>query len=144
MPHPKGQYIAPVERPFHDLSIGDKLALLTEQSEKLTIDKRIVHWEASMMYIGTESLYVTSGGGEVHQVLNHLGPSLQAVASDGQDTQIRTMASLRGFSQQGGLEVLDRSGFRTSATRIAEEAIELLEAPQCPTGDLDLLLDLIL
>jgi predicted Zn-dependent protease len=141
MPHPKGQYIAPVERPFHDITIGEKLELLTEQSAKLTIDKRIVHWEASMMYIGTESLYVTSGGGEVHQVLNHLGPSLQAVASDGQDTQIRTMASLRGFSQQGGLEVLERSGFHTAATRIAEEAIELLEAPQCPTGDLDLLLD---
>lgn len=141
LPHPKGSYVSPVARPFHDVSIGDRIALLTQQSEKLRIDDRIVHWEASMMHIGTESLYVTSGGGEVHQQFSHLGPSLQAVASDGQDTQIRTMASLRGFSQQGGLEVLDRSGFMTNAERIAREAIELLEAPQCPTGDLDLLLD---
>lgn len=141
MPHPKGEYTSPVEQSFHGMSLSDKLGILTEQSEKLVIDPRIVHWEASMMYIGTESLYITSGGGEVHQTLSHLGPSLQAVASAEQETQIRTLASLRGFSQQGGLEILDRSGFLKEGPRIAKEALELLDAPQCPTGDLDLLLD---
>ncbi len=138
MPHPKGEYASPVERPFYDLSRRAKLDILHEQSEKLNIDSRIVHREVSLMYIETESLYLTSGGGEVHQKLVHLAPSIQAVASDGQDTQVRTMASLRGFSQQGGFEVLDRCGFMTSAPRIAAEAIELLEAPQCPSGDMDI------
>ena len=141
MPHPKGEYASPVERPFFDLSRRAKLDILNDQSDKLNIDSRIVHREVSLMYIETESFYLTSGGGEVHQKLVHLAPSIQAVASDGQDTQVRTMASLRGFSQQGGLEVLDRCGFMTCAPRIAAEAIELLEAPQCPSGDMDLLLD---
>jgi predicted Zn-dependent protease len=141
MPNETGQYRSSVLRPYHDLSMGDKLGILSEQSDKLQIDDRIVHRDVSLMFIETESLYLTSAGGEVHQVLTHLAPSIQAVASDGQDTQVRTMASLRGFSQQGGLEVLERSGFMTVAPRIAREAIELLEAPQCPSGELDLLLD---
>ena len=141
MPHPKGSYVSPVETSFHDISMSEKLGILSAQSEKLNIDSRIVSRDVSLMCIDTESLYVTSGGGEVHQHLHHLAPSIQAVASDGTDTQVRTMASLRGFSQQGGLEVLERSGFYTEAPRIAREAIELLEAPNCPTGTMDLLLD---
>lgn len=141
MPHPSGEYRSPVERSYHDVPIADKLAILKQQSAKLTIDPRIVHWEASMMFIGTESLYLTSGGGEVYQQLTHLAPDIQVAASDSTDTQVRTMASLRGFAQQGGMEILKRSGFLEDGPRIAAEAIELLEAPQCPSGKMDLILD---
>jgi predicted Zn-dependent protease len=141
MPHPRGEYRSPVERSYHAVSIADKLSLLEQQSQKLKIDPRIAHWEVSLMFIGTESLYLTSGGGEVYQDLTHLAPDIQVAASDSTDTQVRTMASLRGFAQQGGMEVLDRSGFFVDGPRIAREAIELLEAPQCPEGKMDLVLD---
>jgi len=141
MPHPQGTYASPVEQPFHDMSVSDCMALLKTESDKLTIDPRVVHWGVSIMYVGTDSLYLTSGGGEVFQQLRHIAPAIEAVASDGSDTQSRTMASLRGFSQQGGLEVLERSGFYSDGPRIAREALELLEAPQCPSGEQDLILD---
>jgi len=56
-------------------------------------------------------------------------------------TQTRSLAGqYMGFCQQGGLEVLARSGFSSEAPRVAREAIELAMAPQCPTHAMDLLL----
>jgi predicted Zn-dependent protease len=43
-------------------------------------------------------------------------------------------------AQQGGFELLERSAFRGSGKRVAEEALQLLLAPNCPSGKLDLLL----
>ena len=55
------------------------------------------------------------------------------------NTQTRTFG--RGaFCGQGGVEVLDRFGFGDAAARVAREALELLSAPNCPTGVMDLLL----
>jgi predicted Zn-dependent protease len=63
------------------------------------------------------------------------------VASANGDTQIRTAAGqYNGFCQQGGFEVLERANFRNDGPRVAREAIELAHAPNCPSGDMDVLL----
>jgi predicted Zn-dependent protease len=64
---------------------------------------------------------------------------LSATANAGTETQTRTFGG-RGYCRQGGLEVLDHLGFRTAAPRIAAEALQLLTAPNCPAGVMDLLL----
>ena len=46
----------------------------------------------------------------------------------------------RGICQQGGDEILARFGFDGGGRRIAEEALELLAAPNCPSGTMDVLL----
>ena len=137
--HPKGDYTSPVVRPWAEVPLADKLALLVEIDKQLPIDKRIVDWSASLMSIRSNSLYLTSDGGEIYQQLEMLAPDMYAVANSGTDTQSRSFGS-RGMSQQGGMEIVDRVHFRTSAKRIASEAIALLEAPDCPTGEMDLLL----
>jgi predicted Zn-dependent protease len=38
------------------------------------------------------------------------------------------------------MEVLDRIGFRDAPARVAREALELLDAPNCPTGKMDVVL----
>ena len=45
-----------------------------------------------------------------------------------------------GYGRQGGFEVLDRVGFFDAAPRIGGEALELLSAPNCPSGQTDLVL----
>src|SRR4029077_113497 len=42
--------------------------------------------------------------------------------------------------RQGGLEVLEETGFLEAPELVAEEAVELLAAPNCPSGTRDLLL----
>jgi predicted Zn-dependent protease len=87
-----------------------------------------------------EHVYLTSGGGRVVQRYRFLMPSLYVTASAGTDAQTRTLNGQRGICQQGGLEILERFAFAGSGRRVAEEALELLAAPNCPTGTMDLLL----
>ena len=82
-----------------------------------------------------------------HQRGRRPGPALPLSAAimsvtahaDG-DTQTRTLHGYRGICQQGGGEILARFGFDGGARRIADEALELLAAPNCPTGTMDVLL----
>ena len=139
MPHSKGSYASSVERPWSDVSFGEKLDLLKHIDGQLPIDERIIDWSASLMNVRTESLYLTNEGGEIHQVWEMLAPDMMAVAHHDGQTQKRSFGS-RGISQQTGWEVFDRLDYKDAAQRIASEAIQLLEAPDCPTGNMDLIL----
>ncbi len=83
---------------------------------------------------------VTSEGGDLVQRYRFLFPSMSVTAHADGDTQTRTLHGYRGICQQGGDEILARFGFAGGARRIADEALELLAAPNCPTGTMDVLL----
>src|SRR6185437_1392943 len=79
-------------------------------------------------------------GGDVVQRFRFLFPSVGVTAHADGVTQQRSLNGYRGICQQGGLEVLARFGFEDAGTRIATEALELLAAPNCPSGRMDVLL----
>ena len=138
-PAPRGSYASPVERAFADVPLREKLDLLRETCDALQIDERIVDSSATLWVTTVRSLYLTSHGGRVEQQYAYLAPMLQAVANQGTETQSRTLFG-RAACEQGGFELLGRLAFAESATGVAEEAIALLSAPNCPTGTFDLLL----
>jgi predicted Zn-dependent protease len=113
--------------------------MLRTECLRLHTDARIVDWEASLWYTEMDTLYLTSNGGRVRQLCRYIVPMLSATANAGTETQTRTLGG-RGYSRQGGLEVLDQLGFRAAAPRIAAEALQLLTAPNCPAGVMDVLL----
>ncbi len=137
--HPTGTYRSPVEIEWETMPLEDRLDLLHQQSRLLGIDERIVDWSAGLVRRDVDQLLVTSGGGRVEQRFRFVYPRLRATANEGANTQIRTFGGT-AFCGQGGVEVLGRYGFGDAATRIANEALELLAAPNCPTGMMDLLL----
>jgi len=139
LPQPTGEYIGPDETPWESVPLSDKIALLQEENKRLKSDDRIVDWEASLRHTRSETLYLTSGGGKVYQRLSFMAPELRVTANEKAEAQQRTLGG-RGYCRQGGMEVLGQVGFRRAAPRIAQEAIELLSAPNCPTGTMDLLL----
>lgn len=136
---PHGEYTTAELRPWHSVPLSEKLELLQDECARLKIDDRIVDWEASLWYTAMDTLYLTADGGQVEQRFRYLVPMLGATANGGADTQIRTFGG-RGYCRQGGLEILDHVGFRTAAPRIAQEALQLLMAPNCPSGAMDVLL----
>jgi predicted Zn-dependent protease len=138
-PRPHGTYISPVQLSWHDVPLSDKIDLLRSTSETLKNDERIADWEASLWHTESDTLFVTADGGRVHQVFSYVVPMLSATANAGAETQTRTFAG-RGYCRQGGLEVLDQCAFRDAAPRISAEAVQLLLAPNCPTGAMDVLL----
>jgi predicted Zn-dependent protease len=140
IPEPfRGEYASPVQVPWSTVPLAEKLDLLSTECARLKTDDRIVDWEASLWCAEVDTLYLTTEGGHVRQLFCYVVPMLSATANERAETQTRTFGG-RGYGRQGGLEVLDQVGFRTAAPRIAAEALQLLVAPNCPSGTMDLLL----
>ncbi|NND74682.1 MAG: TldD/PmbA family protein [Ilumatobacter sp.] len=138
--HPTGTYRSPVDVDWDtSLPLADRLDLLHQQSRLLGVDERIVDWGATLIRRDVDTLLVTSGGGHVEQRFRFVYPSMRATANEGVNTQTRTFGG-HAFCGQGGAEVLGRFGFGDAAGRVADEALELLTAPNCPTGTMDVLL----
>jgi predicted Zn-dependent protease len=138
-PAPAGRYASPsIDAP--EPSPRDWFDLLMAESTAAAIDPRIVDWSASVeVRVATHRL-VTSEGGDVVQRYRMMLPGLAVTAHADGDTQTRTLNGYRGICQQGGPEVLARFGFAGAGRRVAEEAIELVTAPNCPSGTMDVLL----
>ncbi len=138
-PAPRGHYGSPLDRPMP--SRREQFALVAQVDAAAQIDARIVDSFASIETCIASHRYLTNHGGDVTQVYRFVLPNVQATASDGHDTQTRSLGGqYNGFCQQGGAEVLERSGFVDGGATVAREAIELLDAPNCPSGRMDLLL----
>jgi predicted Zn-dependent protease len=136
---PHGEYASPEQIPWSAVPLSEKLDLLRTEAARLKTDDRIVDWKASLWYTETDTLYLTADGGRVRQLFRYIVPMLSATANAGAETQTRTFGG-HGYCRQGGLEVLDHLGFRMAAPRIAAEALQLLTAPNCPSGTMDVLL----
>ncbi len=138
-PAPHGEFASPsLQDPLP--SRREWYELLEQESRAAGMDPRIVDWEAYVEVRTAIHRLVTSTGGDVIQRYRFLLPGMSATAHAEGVTQTRTLHGYRGICQQGGTEIFGRFGFIGAGQRIAQEALELLAAPNCPTGTMDVLL----
>ena len=138
-PQRPGSYTSAVHTPWDAWSLAEKLELLQTVNRELKIDDAIVDWRAQLTRRRSEVMFVTSDGVAIEQQFHYLIPGYAAVANQGAQTQMRTGGGW-GSALQGGLEQLATFDFPHSARRVAEEAIALVAAPECPSTTADLLL----
>ncbi|WP_085676720.1 MULTISPECIES: TldD/PmbA family protein [unclassified Pseudomonas] len=120
-------------------SLADCLGLLAGESASVPKDSRLVDWQASLGLSLVEQTYLNSAGAELRHAQRFLFPGLSVTASDGQDSQSRSLGR-DNFGQQGGFEIVERCGLVGAARRVADDALQLLLAPNTPSGARDLLL----
>ncbi|OCT22288.1 TldD/PmbA family protein [Pseudomonas putida] len=120
-------------------NLADCLELLATESASVPKDGRLVDWQASLGITLVEQTYLNSAGAELRNAQRFIFPGLGVTASDGRDSQSRSLGR-ENFGQQGGFEVIQRCGLVGAARRIADEALQLLLAPNTPSGARDLLL----
>jgi predicted Zn-dependent protease len=134
LPAPRGEYQSPhaEEAP----SRGVLRELLAEECRGAKIDARIVERYAAFELVDEERIYLTSAGGELAQRFRFTLPHMRVTANEGLQTQARSLELVR----QGGFELVRESGFFGSGRRLADEALQLIAAPECPAGTMDLLL----
>ena len=136
-----GRYASPTQRPVSALGLREKYEMLQSVCASANLAPAIVDRTATLWTTRTEQLFVNSAGARIEQEWDFAVPSITVVAGANGQTQSRSAAGqYNGFCQQGGLEVLDHAGFAADGPRVAREALELLGAPECPTGEMDLLL----
>jgi predicted Zn-dependent protease len=138
-PAARGDYASPsLAAPMR--SRREWFELLMSESRQAGIDPRIVDWETTIEVRTATHRLVTSAGGDVIQRYRFLFPGMSVTAHANGDTQTRTLNGYRGICQQGGDEILARFGFAGAGRRIAEEVLEQIAAPNCPSGTMDVLL----
>jgi len=119
--------------------LSDCIGLLMAESNSVPQDERLVSWQASLGLEMVEQIYLNSAGAEIRQAQRFVYPGMSVTAYDGQDSQTRTLGG-DNFGQQGGIEVLSHCGLIGAATVVADQALQLILAPNTPTGPRDLLL----
>jgi predicted Zn-dependent protease len=122
-------------------SKAERIERLMAESRECGIDARVVDWAASLWTTRYEQTLVTADGGESEEVFDFTVPGLHVTAYDKGESQTRSWGGrYNGFCQRGGLEVLDRAHFSGSGRKTAEQALELLLEPNCPSGKFDVIL----
>ncbi len=131
---PRGEYETPAESTKAERK--DLLDLLAGECGRAKVDARIVERYAALELVDEERVLLTNTGGEVRQRFRFTLPHMRVTANQGVETQSRSLE----HAQQGGLEQVARSGLEGCGERLARQALELLGAPDCPSGRMDLLL----
>ena len=134
MPAPRGEALAASASAA--MSRSELMDLLADECRAARIDRRIVERYAALERWTVEQLYLTNRGADVAQQFRYTVPEAHVTANEGVETQTRSFSHAR----QGALEHLLRSGFVGCGERLAREALQLLVAPNCPSGRMDLLL----
>ena len=134
MPAPKGERLADAGAP--SLSRSELYDLLADECRSALIDDRIVERYAALELRRVEQIYLTNTGGEIRQQFTYTVPYARVTANAGTVTQSRTFLD----AQQGALGRISQTEFSGCGRRLADEALQLMLAPNCPTGRMDLLL----
>ncbi|WAJ36803.1 TldD/PmbA family protein [Pseudomonas sp. GOM7] len=113
--------------------------LLMAESALIPRDARLVDSHVGLTLTSHEQIYLNSAGACLRRAQRYVFPQLGVTASDEHDSQSRSFGGTH-LARQGGAEVLQQLGVSGSAARIADEALQLLLAPNTPSGARDLLL----
>lgn len=133
-----GEYTAPARLGMENFKPSEVSDLLMTLSKTMKIHEHLISRSAAFSLTETETHLVATNGSDVRQKIIRSGVGLSATASSDKGTQRRTFGDDK--SSQAGLERLDRDLLIKAAGKIATEALALLEADECPSETLDLLL----
>ena len=138
-PH-QGTYKSPFLKNKQSLSAGQLNNILLEAYQHLKVSKKIVSASSLCQVIESNFNFISSNGSDINQEFLMFEFDLSATAADGANQQTRTFGGMRGTCRQMGMEYFDKYEIFANADRIGSQAIELLDAEDCPTGEMDLVI----
>jgi len=104
--------------------------------------KGITLAETNLNFNREEQWFISSEGASIHQTKYSTGAGYAAYAFAGNELQKRSYPnSFGGQWQNKGYELIEELQLVDNARRIAEEAVALHQADQCPEGMFDIILD---
>ncbi len=121
--------------------LDEKVALLTRTVETLRRTPHVISAEASMDFYRFRKALATTEGTEVVQETVESQAGMQAVAEVDGEVQRRSHPnSFRGNCRAAGYEFVRDLDLPARAPEVAEEAVALCRAPDCPAGETTLVL----
>lgn len=139
-PASQGTYRSPVVKPLDSFTAKEIMDIFTAATSAMKLNDHIVSRSATAMIVETQIHSVSSSGADIEQNFSIVSTDYSAIAARNGETQTRTDSGGLARCLQIGAEVFDRESILARCTRIAEEALELLDAENCPNTAMDLIL----
>jgi TldD protein len=141
-PPAKDTYRTPfVEDPFA-VSLDDKLRVLMEADAAMARVPGVAIREGNMVAGRERKTFASLAGAWIEQEIVEAGGGIEATAVNDSEMQQRSYPnSFGGQSVTGGFEAVRALALPDHAQETAELAVALLDAPQCPSGEMDLIID---
>ena len=143
---PEKAAVAEWRTPFHidpfTVSVEQSIDLLLKIDAELRSVAGITLAETNLNFNREEQWFVSSEGANIHQTKISTGAGYAAYAFAGNEIQKRSYPnSFGGQWQNKGYELVEELKLVENARRVAEEAVALHSADQCPEGTFDIILD---
>jgi TldD protein len=123
-------------------SVEQNLDLLLKIDAELCAVNGVTLAETSMNFRREESWFASSEGAHIHQTKYTTGAGYAAYAFAGTEIMKRSYPnSFGGQWQNKGYELIEEMKLVENARRVAEEAVALHKADQCPEGAFTVVLD---
>ena len=145
VPHPPsvriddGKYFTHEKDSWGKESNKDKVEYLMQINKSLKSKPTISNWGASFRYNKIETFFTDTNGSDIRQNVSYILPQLVACAEYKKQIQTRTFGG-HAHARQIGYNFLKDSDLINKADQIANDAIELSMAPNCPDCKVDALI----
>ncbi|HUP03776.1 MAG TPA: TldD/PmbA family protein [Bryobacteraceae bacterium] len=135
-------WVSPCRIDPFTISVDRNLETLLDVDAELRRNPGITLAEASMVFERRRQVFASTLGSLIDQTRHTTGAGFSALSYKDGDIQKRSYPnSFGGQYQLKGYELVEELRLKENAARIAEEAVALHQADQCPEGDFDLILD---
>jgi len=138
----RASYATPVRRDPLEVSVEEKLALLMKADGAMRRVEGLAVAESSLEAAVEDKLFASSEGSVIEQRIVTCGAGIEATAVS--DDEVQTRSYPNSFGRQAGTagyEFIEGLGLEENAERVADEAVQLLSARQCPSRTTTLILD---
>ena len=135
-------WVSPIRVDPFTIPVDRNVALLLDVDRELRRNPGVTLAEGAMSFERRRQVFASSIGSLIDQTRYLSGAGYAAVAYKDGEIQKRSYPnSFGGQYQLKGYELVDELRLLENAPRIAEEAVALHSADQCPEGEFDLILD---
>ncbi len=136
-----GAWATPVELDPWDVPLAEQVDLLLRADAAMRAVRGVTISEATLRFDRARQRFVSTEGARIDQQILHSGAGCEARAfRDGVITRRSWPNAAGGQHASRGFELALEVDLPGNAPRIAEEAVALLDAPPCPSGELDVIL----
>ena len=138
----RARYVSPVHVDPFKVSLEEKVDLLVKAHQLMRqSSSKVKVTEGDLSFNRTQKLFVSTEGTNIFQEVITSGGGISSKAVEGEEVQVRSYPnSFRGNYATRGYEFIEAMELLKHAPRVAQEAEELLSAPNCPEMETSVIL----
>jgi TldD protein len=137
----RDRYATPIERDPFTVPLDEKIEYLLRADAAARAVKGLAIFQGSLHAWREDKTFASSEGSFIEQTLTQTGLGMHATAVNDDDVQERSYPDSFGQWMSKGWEITNEYDLPAHAERVATEAVQLLSAPQCPSGPTTIILD---